>query len=90
MRIIGQMFTCLKPLTALIYAIVLNMQFSGIELMLFCSIPFLENDMIAGSIVALVTPMFEDGRLDWESLDSLLDFHITNRRNNKSQSHQAE
>jgi len=37
--------------------------------------------MIAGSIVALVTPMFEDGRLDWESLDSLLDFHIANGTN---------
>jgi len=37
--------------------------------------------MIAGSIVALVTPMFEDGRLDWESLDSLLDFHIDNGTN---------
>ena len=34
--------------------------------------------MIAGSIVALVTPMFEDGSLDWASLDSLLDFHIEN------------
>jgi 4-hydroxy-tetrahydrodipicolinate synthase len=75
------MFTCLKTFTALTYAIVLNMQFSGIELMLFCSIPFLENDMIAGSIVALVTPMLEDGRLDWESLDSLLDFHLANGTN---------
>ena len=37
--------------------------------------------MIAGSVVALVTPMFEDGRLDWESLDSLLDFHIDNGTN---------
>ncbi len=32
--------------------------------------------MIEGSIVALVTPMFQDGSLDWASLDSLLDFHI--------------
>lgn len=32
--------------------------------------------MIEGSIVALVTPMFEDGSLDWERLDSLLDFHV--------------
>ena len=35
--------------------------------------------MIAGSIVALVTPMFPDGSLDWESLDRLVDFHINNR-----------
>jgi 4-hydroxy-tetrahydrodipicolinate synthase len=32
--------------------------------------------MIEGSIVALVTPMFEDGSLDWDSLDSLLDMHV--------------
>jgi len=37
--------------------------------------------MIAGSIVALVTPMLEDGALDWESLDSLLDFHLENGTN---------
>ena len=37
--------------------------------------------MITGSIVALVTPMFEDGSLDWESLDSLLDFHLENGTN---------
>ncbi len=35
--------------------------------------------MIAGSIVALVTPMFPDGSLDWESLDRLVDFHLNNR-----------
>lgn len=35
--------------------------------------------MIAGSIVALVTPMFPDGSLDWESLDRLVDFHVNNR-----------
>lgn len=34
--------------------------------------------MITGSIVALVTPMFEDGNLDWDSLDKLLDFHVDN------------
>lgn len=34
--------------------------------------------MITGSIVALVTPMFEDGSIDWESLDRLIEFHITN------------
>lgn len=37
--------------------------------------------MITGSIVALVTPMHEDGSLDWESLDSLLDFHLQNGTN---------
>ena len=31
--------------------------------------------MIEGSIVALVTPMFEDGSLDWDSLNTLLDMH---------------
>jgi 4-hydroxy-tetrahydrodipicolinate synthase len=31
--------------------------------------------MISGSIVALVTPMFEDGKVDWESLDGLLEMH---------------
>ena len=34
--------------------------------------------MIAGSIVALVTPMHSDGSLDWESLDALIDFHLNN------------
>jgi len=37
--------------------------------------------MIAGSLVALVTPMFEDGRVDWESLDSLVEFHVANGTN---------
>ena len=37
--------------------------------------------MISGSIVALVTPMFEDGSLDWASLDDLLDFHVENGTN---------
>lgn len=32
--------------------------------------------MITGSIVALVTPMHPDGRVDWESLDQLVEFHI--------------
>jgi 4-hydroxy-tetrahydrodipicolinate synthase len=31
--------------------------------------------MITGSIVAIVTPMFPDGRLDFESLNRLVDFH---------------
>jgi len=32
--------------------------------------------MISGSIVALVTPMFEDGSIDWESLDALAEWHV--------------
>jgi len=32
--------------------------------------------MIQGSIVAVVTPMFEDGSLDFEGLRALLDWHI--------------
>lgn len=33
-------------------------------------------DMIKGSIVALVTPMHEDGRLDYEGLRRLIDWHV--------------
>ena len=32
--------------------------------------------MIQGSIVALVTPMFEDGAVDKESLKKLVQYHI--------------
>ena len=32
--------------------------------------------MITGSIVAIVTPMFEDGRLDIDGLKKLIDFHV--------------
>jgi len=32
--------------------------------------------MIQGSIVAIVTPMFEDGSLDFASLKALLDWHV--------------
>lgn len=32
--------------------------------------------MISGSIVALATPMHDDGAVDWESLDSLLRMHV--------------
>lgn len=32
--------------------------------------------MIKGSIVAIVTPMHEDGSLDWDNFRSLIDFHI--------------
>ena len=32
--------------------------------------------MIAGSMVALVTPMDAQGGLDWDSLSKLVDFHL--------------
>lgn len=32
--------------------------------------------MISGSIVALVTPMDMDGKVDWAALDSLIEWHI--------------
>ncbi len=32
--------------------------------------------MIKGSIVAIVTPMHEDGSLDLPALEALLDWHI--------------
>lgn len=32
--------------------------------------------MIRGSIVALVTPMLDDGSIDWTSMDDLLEMHI--------------
>lgn len=32
--------------------------------------------MFAGSLVALVTPMHADGRVDYESLERLVDFHL--------------
>ena len=31
---------------------------------------------IQGSIVALVTPMFEDGSVDWKSLEKLVEWHV--------------
>jgi 4-hydroxy-tetrahydrodipicolinate synthase len=37
--------------------------------------------MIQGSIVALVTPMFEDGQLDWASLDKLVEWHVSEGTN---------
>ncbi|GGI91976.1 4-hydroxy-tetrahydrodipicolinate synthase [Halopseudomonas pertucinogena] len=33
--------------------------------------------MISGSLVALVTPMDSRGNLDWEALDRLVEFHLT-------------
>ena len=32
--------------------------------------------MIKGSIVAIVTPMHEDGSLDWDAFRALIDFHV--------------
>jgi len=32
--------------------------------------------MISGSIVALVTPMLDDGSIDWEGMDALIEMHI--------------
>ncbi len=32
--------------------------------------------MITGSIVALVTPMFEDGTIDYDSYKNLIEMHI--------------
>jgi 4-hydroxy-tetrahydrodipicolinate synthase len=37
--------------------------------------------MIIGSIVALVSPMFEDGSLDWDSYRKLIDWHIAEGTN---------
>jgi 4-hydroxy-tetrahydrodipicolinate synthase len=37
---------------------------------------FLTVTMIKGSLVALVTPMHEDGSLDWEAYRALIEFHI--------------
>jgi len=34
--------------------------------------------MLKGSFVAIVTPMFEDGSIDYESLRKLIDFHCEN------------
>ena len=34
--------------------------------------------MLKGSIVALITPMREDGRIDYPSLEKLIDFHVEN------------
>lgn len=36
----------------------------------------LESFMITGSIVALVTPMFDDGSIDYDSLAKLVDWHV--------------
>ncbi len=36
----------------------------------------IKNHSFVGSNVALITPMFIDGRVDYESLNNLIDFHI--------------
>ena len=36
--------------------------------------------MFSGSMVALVTP-FKDGKIDWQSLEALVEFHIKNGTN---------
>ena len=35
--------------------------------------------MFTGSMVAIATPMQEDGSVDYESLDKLVDFHLENK-----------
>src|SRR5262249_56889391 len=37
---------------------------------------FRASPMVTGSIVAIVTPMQDDGRLDYERFKSLIDFHV--------------
>ena len=37
--------------------------------------------IIQGSIVAIVTPMFEDGRVDWKGLEKLVEWHIAQGTN---------
>ena len=32
--------------------------------------------IIQGSIVAIVTPMFEDGTVDWKGLEKLVEWHL--------------
>ncbi|HAE04414.1 MAG TPA: 4-hydroxy-tetrahydrodipicolinate synthase, partial [Gammaproteobacteria bacterium] len=34
------------------------------------------NHPLTGSMVALITPMFEDGSVDFVALESLVEFHI--------------
>ena len=41
----------------------------------------IESALPAGSIPALVTPMHEDGRLDWHSYRALIDWHIESGTN---------
>ena len=39
-------------------------------------VSFTGTHMLTGSLVAIVTPMLEDGSVDFEALDRLVDFHI--------------
>jgi len=39
------------------------------------------NHPLTGSIVALITPMFEDGSVDFSSLEALIEFHIKSGTN---------
>ena len=32
--------------------------------------------MITGSLVAIVTPMLEDGAIDWQAFRALIDWHV--------------
>jgi 4-hydroxy-tetrahydrodipicolinate synthase len=41
-----------------------------------CLTIWLDPGMVKGSLVAIVTPMFEDGRLDIDSYQKLIDWHI--------------
>ena len=34
--------------------------------------------MLTGSLVALITPMHEDGRVNYEQLETLVQWHIDN------------
>ena len=36
-----------------------------------------QNPLFSGSIVALVTPMDNHGNIDFETLEKLIEFHIT-------------
>jgi len=38
--------------------------------------PINDKTMLTGSMVALVTPMLDDGAVDWTNLDNLIEFHI--------------
>jgi 4-hydroxy-tetrahydrodipicolinate synthase len=37
-----------------------------------------DSNMLKGSIVALVTPMFDDGSIDFSSINTLIEYHIDN------------
>ena len=36
-------------------------------------------EMLRGSLVAIITPMFNDGRVDYDGLQKLVDFHVENK-----------